>query len=121
MRQLFLLLLLLSLVGCSQVSDLLVKDLTAATGNLEIAIKSGQLPTDDPLLPCLNSFLNEVKSVTGTSYKFDGLMSTLVPAYVAYNNVYNAPKLQQTFSACDAIVGKFMRDGIKSSSPFRLP
>ncbi len=113
---------ILLFAGCSTVqadplSDLISKGLQTASDNLHLATTNGDLKSNDPAIACVDAATSQF----GTSivkYKSDDLISLGSVIYIRLNSLQSKlPAMQQ---ACDALIGKFVMDAVRSQSPIKL-
>lgn len=115
------------MTGCSTVGmvekpvvgSIIQNDLTAARDNIKLAIARGELAPNDPALPCLESVVGMVQPQEGPSYSVNGIISGASVAYVKVNGLQKlSPALQM---GCQALVGKFLIDGVRAGRSALVP
>lgn len=112
--------LVLLLAGCSSLggspllqNSVVKNDLTAATANVNNAVKLGLLPTNDPAVVCLNAIAARAAADVSFTPEVNGLISAGSVAYIA---AQLAKKGVQIDPQCEQLVGRVVLDGAKATA-----
>lgn len=106
--------------GCATAADLfdnqftqaLMKGFSNADANFHLAVENGDLPPDDPIIPCFDALVG-TQNPAAKPYNTSGPIEQASVAYIKANSLRN----KQTAAGpnCDALIGKFVRTGLSNA------